>query len=70
MGETKYGKKKAVAILSRGKIALCYFAIWRQNTGSPNSYFAASAKIALIIIIIIAIYIPLEITPTSVNASD
>ena len=32
---------------SRGKIAPCYFAIWRQN--SPNSYFAASAKIALIL---------------------
>ena len=30
---------------SRGKIAPCYFAIWRQN--SPNGYFAASAKIAL-----------------------
>ena len=29
---------------SRGKIAPCYFAIWRQN--SPYSYFAASAKIA------------------------
>ena len=30
---------------SRGKIAPCYFAIWRQN--SPNSYFAANAKLAL-----------------------
>ena len=30
---------------SRGKIAPCYFAIWRQN--SPNGYFAASAKLAL-----------------------
>ena len=30
---------------SRGKIAPCYFAIWRQN--SPHGYFAASAKIAL-----------------------
>ena len=29
----------------RGKIATWYLAIWRQN--SPNSYFAASAKIAL-----------------------
>ena len=29
---------------SRGKIAPCYFAIWRQN--SPSGYFAASAKIA------------------------
>ena len=28
----------------RGKVATCYLAIWRQN--SPNSYFAASAKIA------------------------
>ena len=35
---------------SRGKIAPCYFAIWRQN--SPNSYFAASAKIALILTLI------------------
>ena len=30
---------------SRGKIAPCYFAIWRQN--SPNSYFAANAKLTL-----------------------
>ena len=30
---------------SRGKIAPCYFAIWRQN--SPNGYFAANAKLAL-----------------------
>ena len=30
---------------SRGKIAQCYFAIWRQN--SPNSYFATNAKLAL-----------------------
>ena len=30
---------------SRGKIAPCYFAIWRQN--SPNGYFASSAYIAL-----------------------
>ena len=30
---------------SRGKIAPCYFAIWRQN--SPNGYFAAIAEIAL-----------------------
>ena len=33
----------------RGKIAPCYIAIWRQN--SPNSYFAASAKIALSLIL-------------------
>ena len=32
---------------SRGKIAPCCFAIWRQN--SPNGYFAASAKLALIL---------------------
>ena len=32
-----------------GKIAPCYFAIWRQN--SPNGYFAASAKIALRLIL-------------------
>ena len=29
---------------SRGIIAPCYFAIWRQN--GPSGYFAASAKIA------------------------
>ena len=34
---------------SRGKIAPCYFAIWRQN--SPSGYFAASAKIALTLIL-------------------
>ena len=34
---------------SRGKIASCYFAIWRQN--SPNGYFALSAKIALSLIL-------------------
>ena len=28
-----------------GTLAPCYFAIWRQN--SPSGYFAASAKIAL-----------------------
>ena len=31
--------------VSGGKIAPCYFAIWRQN--SPNSYFAANAKLVL-----------------------
>ena len=30
---------------SRGKIAPCYFAIWRQN--SLNAYFATNVKIAL-----------------------
>ena len=34
---------------SRGKIAPCYFAIWRQN--SPSGYLAASAKIALSLIL-------------------
>ena len=34
---------------SRGKIAPCYFAIWRQN--SPNGYFATSAKIDLSLIL-------------------
>ena len=45
----------------RGKIAQCYFAIWRQNSPngnffltaifySFNGYFAASAKIALTLI--------------------
>ena len=35
----------ATYFASRGKTAPFYFAIWRQN--SPNGYFAASAKIAL-----------------------
>ena len=30
---------------SRGKLAPCYYAIWRQN--SHKRYFASSAKIAL-----------------------
>ena len=34
---------------SRGKIAPCYFVIWRQN--SPNGYFATRAKIALSLIL-------------------
>ena len=34
---------------SRGKIAPCYFAIWKQNC--LNGYFAASAKIALSLIL-------------------
>ena len=34
----------------RGKTAPCYFAIWRQN--SPKRYFAASAKLALILTLI------------------
>ena len=34
---------------SRGIIAPCYFAIWRQN--GPSGYFAASAKIALSLIL-------------------
>ena len=34
---------------SRGIIAPCYFAIWRQN--GPRGYFAASAKIALSLIL-------------------
>ena len=36
---------------SRGKIAPCYFAIWRQNRFSPNSYFAANAKLALSLVL-------------------
>ena len=36
---------------SRGKIAPCYFAIWRQNRPSPNSYFAANAKLALSLVL-------------------
>ena len=35
--------------VSRGKIAPCYFAIWRQN--SPNGYFATSTKITLTLIL-------------------
>ena len=31
-------------------VASYYFAIWRQN--SPNGYFAASAKLALSLILI------------------
>ena len=34
---------------SRGKIAPCYFVIWRQN--SPSGYYDASAKIALTLIL-------------------
>ena len=34
---------------SRGKIAQCCFAIWRQN--SPNGYFVASARIVLSLIL-------------------
>ena len=34
---------------SRGIIAPCYFAIWRQN--DPSGYFAASAEIALSLIL-------------------
>ena len=37
--------KGSGSFASRGKIAPCYFAIWRQN--SPNGYFAANAKLAL-----------------------
>ena len=36
---------------SRGKIAPRYFAIWRQNRPSPNSYFAANAKLALSLVL-------------------
>ena len=45
-----YQKLGSGYFASRGKIAPCYCAIWRQN--SPNSYFAASAKIALILTLI------------------
>ena len=31
----------------RGKIAPCYFAIWRQNSPNGNGYFSASANTAL-----------------------
>ena len=34
---------------SRGKIAPCYLAIWRQN--NPNCYFGARIKIALSLIL-------------------
>ena len=54
----------------RGKIAPCYFAIWRQN--SPNGYFAACAKIALSLIptltqtltLILTLIPTLNLTPT------
>ena len=54
--------------VSRGKIAPCYFAIWRQN--SPNGYFATSAKIALTLILtqtltqILTLIPTLSLTPT------
>ena len=43
--QTQTFKKGSGYFASRGKIAPCSLAIWRQN--SPNGYFAASAKIAL-----------------------
>ena len=47
---------------SEGKIAPCYFAIWRQN--SPNGYFAASAKIALILTQTLTLIPTLTLTQT------
>ena len=59
---------------SRGKIAPCYFGIWRQN--SPKCYLAYSAKIALAhtltftlilaitLTLILALTLPLRLTPT------
>ena len=41
--------KGSVYFASGGKIAPCYFAIWRQNR--PNGYFSASAKLALSLIL-------------------
>ena len=43
-------KDARILSASRGKIAPCYFAVWRQN--SPNGYFAANAKLALILTLI------------------
>ena len=40
-----------MAILPLGKIAPCYFAIWRQNSPNGYRYFAASAKLALSLIL-------------------
>ena len=47
---------------SRGKIAPCYFAIWRQN--SSDGYFAASAKIALSLILAQTQTLILTLIPT------
>ena len=47
---------------SRGKIAPSYFAIWRQN--SPNGYFAASAIIALSLILTQTLTQTLTLIPT------
>ena len=46
---SSYFLKGSGYFASRGKIAPCNFAIWRQN--SPSDYFAASAKIALSLIL-------------------
>ena len=54
--------KFIIIFASRGKIAPCYFAIWRQN--SPNGYFAASAKIALIQTLILTLIPTLTLTQT------
>ena len=47
---------------SRGKIAPRYFVIWWQN--SPNDYFAASAKIALSLILTQTQTLILTLIPT------
>ena len=47
---------------SRGKIAPCYFAIWRQN--SPNGYFAANAKLALSLMLTQSLTLILTLIPT------
>ena len=47
---------------SRGKIAPCYFAIWRQN--SPNGYFAANAKLALSLMLTQTLTLILTLIPT------
>ena len=44
----RYFLKGSGYFTSRGKIAQCYFAIWRHYI--PNGYFAASAKVALTLI--------------------
>ena len=47
---------------SIGKIAPCYFAIWRQN--SPNGYFAANAKLALSLMLTQTLTKTLTLIPT------
>ena len=53
---------------SWGKIAPCYFTISRQN--SPNGYFAASAKIALSLILTQTLTQTLTLIPTLTQTKE